>query len=299
MAEGDRRSEHCLNCGHPVDDEFCPSCGQRNTHYRVSFWRLIGEALAEAFELDGRILRTIVPFLLRPGVLTREYVAGHRVTYSSPVRMFIFFTLVFFFTCSVVGVTPDVPDDLELRRTEDGNLVFSRAGEEEELAEALAEVGETLESDAKAGDEVPPKPLAEIEEALETDATAGDEQTSGAFREPLERLAAMEPAQAFDAFARSVLEHAPKVVFASVPIFALFLKLLYIRRRRFYFEHLVFSLHYFSFVMLAWTIAAIVGDDLLVLLTFLAAVVYLLLAMRTVYQQPWGKTATMLALLFV
>jgi hypothetical protein len=42
--------------------------------------------------------------------------------------------------------------------------------------------------------------------------------------------------------------------------------------------------------MLAWTIAAIVSDDLLVLLLLLVSMVYLLLAMRTVYEQPWGKT---------
>ena len=198
MAESDRKSEHCLNCGHPVDDEFCPKCGQRNTHYRVSFWRLIGEVLGETFELDGRIGRTILPFLVRPGLLTREYIAGRRVTYSSPVRIFIFFTLVFFFTLSVSGASCIMPDDLQMRGTTDGGLAFSSAADDEKMTRALAEIGKAVESE--------PQPV--------------DDQTPTAFREPLERLSAMEPTEAGNALIRSALEHAPKVVFASVPIWA-------------------------------------------------------------------------------
>jgi len=43
----------------------------------------------------------------------------------------------------------------------------------------------------------------------------------------------------------------PKMLFFLLPVFALWLKLLYIRRKQFYFvDHAILSLHYFSFIFM-------------------------------------------------
>lgn len=256
-----RRSSACLNCGRPLTDEFCAHCGQRNTHYRVSFWRLVGEALAETFEVDGRIPRTILPFLFRPGVLTREYNQGRRMTYSSPVRIFLLATVVFFFTLSLQPIEGGLPDNLHWQQTEDGLLISDDKNPEGEIV---------IGSDGKS-------------------ITSSDD-TPQILRRPLERLSSKEPAEAVEMLVGSGIEHAPKVVFGLIPLFALVLKLLQVRHRVFYFEHLVFSLHYFSFVMLTSTVGAIVKDDGLIVALFGVDLLYLLIAMRTVYAQSWAKT---------
>ena len=66
-----QRYEHCPNCGDPSPREYCASCGQRNFDLHVSFRKIAGEFLGELASLDSRIARTILPFLFRPGELTR------------------------------------------------------------------------------------------------------------------------------------------------------------------------------------------------------------------------------------
>ncbi|MCW5579914.1 MAG: DUF3667 domain-containing protein [Luteimonas sp.] len=61
------------------------------------FSSLVGDVLDSVFEWDGRLPRTIAPLLLKPGYLTREYLAGHRVRYVSPFRLFFFLAVLTFF----------------------------------------------------------------------------------------------------------------------------------------------------------------------------------------------------------
>ncbi|MEJ7747056.1 MAG: DUF3667 domain-containing protein [Luteimonas sp.] len=49
------------------------------------------------FNLDTRLPRTLWPLFAKPAFLTCEYFAGRRVRYVSPVRLFVFLTLVTFF----------------------------------------------------------------------------------------------------------------------------------------------------------------------------------------------------------
>jgi hypothetical protein len=102
VAEGaPAAAARCLNCGAALSGPYCATCGQRQTDLRVSFWHLITEALHEAFELDSRIVRTVVPFLFRPGQLAREYVAGRRTRYSSPLRIYLFCSFAYFLAASM------------------------------------------------------------------------------------------------------------------------------------------------------------------------------------------------------
>lgn len=92
-----RKTERCLNCDEPAPGAYCASCGQRNADYRVSLRELLGDVLDGLFQLDSRITRTFVPFLFRPGFLTREYCAGRRTRYTSPLRVYLLLSVVYFF----------------------------------------------------------------------------------------------------------------------------------------------------------------------------------------------------------
>lgn len=88
---------HCANCGQPLQGEFCHHCGQ-SVH---SVLKPVHGVLEEAFEtllhIDGRIVHTLPPLLLKPGFLTLEFFGGRRVRYIAPFRlMFVLCLLAFF-----------------------------------------------------------------------------------------------------------------------------------------------------------------------------------------------------------
>ena len=97
-----RPSPNCLNCGAQVATRFCAECGQENTDYRVSLARLVGDLFEELFQLESRLWRTLWTLVRRPGLLTVEYNAGRRVRYTTPLRLYLVCSVVYFFVGSVM-----------------------------------------------------------------------------------------------------------------------------------------------------------------------------------------------------
>jgi hypothetical protein len=89
---------------------------------------------------------------------------------------------------------------------------------------------------------------------------------------------------------RDLLEYAPHMVFLLLPLFALILKLLYIRRSRYYAEHFVFALHVHAFVFTMFTVMFVLPWDWINGLFLLWIVLYVWLALRHVYRQGWVRT---------
>jgi len=78
-----------------------------------------------------------------------------------------------------------------------------------------------------------------------------------------------------------------------MPLLALVFKLLYIRSKRYFIEHLTFFLHYHTFAyiilavyMLTWGYSTPAFGKVVVI----ALLLYLLFAMKRVYRQGWFKT---------
>jgi hypothetical protein len=95
----------CPNCGSGVVETFCVACGERQpsqTDYTVR--HLMSEAYAEFVSVDGRLWRSIVLLLSRPGLLTREYFAGRRGRYMRPFSLFVLLNLGFFFVQPYTGL---------------------------------------------------------------------------------------------------------------------------------------------------------------------------------------------------
>ena len=82
----------CRNCDAPLTGPYCSQCGQSQRASMLSVFALVREFFSEIFELDGRLLRTLLPFLFRPGFLTLEFVRGRRARYISPIRLFLAFS---------------------------------------------------------------------------------------------------------------------------------------------------------------------------------------------------------------
>jgi Protein of unknown function (DUF3667) len=86
----------CRNCNTPRSGSFCPNCGQRHIDLERPMTQLIGEVLNESLDIDGRAFRTLRILLLQPGVLTREFLAGRRRTFTSPLRLYLVISAAFF-----------------------------------------------------------------------------------------------------------------------------------------------------------------------------------------------------------
>ena len=89
-------SPNCLNCGEILAGQYCGRCGQRATSRLISVIELLRDAFGDLLELDSRLWRTLVPLLIRPGLLTKDYLEGRRARYMPPFRMYLVLSLVFF-----------------------------------------------------------------------------------------------------------------------------------------------------------------------------------------------------------
>ncbi len=86
----------CRNCQSSLDGEYCSTCGQRNLDLERPIWSLLGSVVKETFEVDGRAARTVKALFRHPGLLTAEFLAGRRATYSPPLRLYLVFSIAFF-----------------------------------------------------------------------------------------------------------------------------------------------------------------------------------------------------------
>lgn len=86
----------CEHCATPLQGHFCHRCGQ-SAHNPLKH---LGHAIEEVFEsfwhLDGRIFSTLRG-LLTPGRVAAEYLAGHRVCFIPPLRLFLILSVLTFF----------------------------------------------------------------------------------------------------------------------------------------------------------------------------------------------------------
>ena len=105
MSKRRRKYQHCQNCEHKflAENNYCPTCGQENHNKIAPFKELASDFIGDYFNFDTKVLKTIGPLLFKPGFLTNEYNAGHRVKYLPPLRLFIFISIVFFFILSLEG----------------------------------------------------------------------------------------------------------------------------------------------------------------------------------------------------
>jgi len=104
-------------------------------------------------------------------------------------------------------------------------------------------------------------------------------------------------------FAEAFTANLPRAFFILLPVFALLLKLLYLRRGILYLDHLVFALHChaFGFVVMA-VLAPLAAAELpppLRAALLLSLFVYLFVALRAVYGDSWLAAGLRLAALII
>jgi hypothetical protein len=271
-----------------VPERWCTRCGQdRGRTPHVPLRALLGEALSELFALDGRMARTVLPFFLRPGFLTAEYLAGRRVRYSSPLRLYLLTTLLFFLAASAGDAGPG----LQPAGGDHEGFVIGYTVTPDPPAGPTGPAGASGPAAAAAPErkvlvggrrELTPEEQASVKDEVARLRAKGD-LFSRLVADRIERLGAMPPGEANRQVSRAIMEQAPRVLFFLVPVMAGLLALLYRGRRLYFAEHFVFALHAHAagFALLlpgealgpAWLTAAGAG----------LAALHVFLAMRRVY----------------
>ncbi len=88
----------CLNCGQPLKltDKFCSNCSQINSTKQLSLKDFFDEFFSSLFTYDSRLRHTLKDLLFKPGIITKNYVAGQRLKYANPFRFFLSVSIIYF-----------------------------------------------------------------------------------------------------------------------------------------------------------------------------------------------------------
>lgn len=110
----------CKNCESPLTvlpdgklGSFCPACGQDTHNHPPSFFEFVHEFITHYVALEGRLWKTLFLLFFKPAELTREYRAGRKLRYISPLRLYITASFLFFFIVKIVGVGSFMQDDID------------------------------------------------------------------------------------------------------------------------------------------------------------------------------------------
>jgi len=384
MTEPQAHAAHsaCENCGSVLQGSYCHVCGQHAHSPLHNFAHAVEEVFESFWHLDGRIFRTVRDLFV-PGRVAAGYLAGHRVRYIAPLRLFVIVSLLTFFvgkatlhidkdavfssTDSPAEVGLDAgPASVSQTRTGAAAGTAASASAPATLAEAAAVPRRALTTiDAVIADRN--RQLGEFRrEALESDGgwlltplsgTVKSGIDDGA-RSRMRKLGASEAEIALamaradieleqatagsraaaakgaadtewltrwikkrgdrftrnseamrenpDEFIRLFLGAVPGALFLLVPLFALFLKVMYLGSGRGYLEHLVVALYSHAFLLAsllllfamtgvaglaptAW-IWPKVGLGIAATGLLFAVPAYLLAMQKRVYAQRWWVT---------
>jgi hypothetical protein len=296
------RIKTCPNCGFEFTRNFCPNCGQSKKNLNRPFGEIMKDFLDALFSFDTRFFKTFIPLLLKPGFLTSEYIAGKRNRYFPPFRLFLFVSIVLFALITISGrnivsnlfsenvVVADsaiagaiknrgiIEDQEPVKLIKDTIYVKTRTD-----THAIEFVYDLSKMDRK---EQMIKSLEEAKDSIMIESWLDSKIISG-FIDSLKQP---------EYFWTTLLKRASQGMFVLLPVFALILRLLYIRSRRYYIQHFVFSSYFHAFAFIVLSLIVFISILLegwpqkIANYLLLGIPVYLFFGMRRFYGQSFVKT---------
>jgi Protein of unknown function (DUF3667) len=263
---------HCKNCDAVLLGRYCVNCSQAADVHVPSTMELVHDLLEGLTHSDSRLWRTLKYLWFKPGRLTQEFIAGRRVAYLPPFRLYLILSIVFFLIASLTHIRGEVirfDDALKPagaasapRLTGCQDLKFDIFSRQPQLAQRVQHACQEMVRD------------------------------NG---ENLLHIA---------------VGTMSKAMFIFLPLIAFLHMLLYWRPRYRYAEHLLFFVHlhafYFSVAIVmvcasnaaeSWPKVSGVSDIIETVLGWCLPI-YTLLAMRRVFQRSWAGTVFKAVILF-
>ncbi len=316
-ATGKHPNTTCLNCGTPLQDVFCHHCGQKDIPQRQTLGELWTNFISSFWSYEGKFFLTTKYLITRPGFLAIEYNKGKRESFYHPARMYVFisfiFFLIFFSFADTNNEKTNANKELAKEKLAEGNRELKeakvdsilKAVGQDSVASTISSLSDSIKANKKKSNGIifnfNDTEFSSIKEYDSVQQATPESKRDGWFKRIIAHREIelnhryKEDQQKFGKdFIKAFLENFSKVLFYLLPIFALLLKLLYIRKDYFYSEHLVFSIYYYNFFYLAGSLQILVQQvpqlEWVGNIISLWIVLYLLFAMKRMYQQGWGKT---------
>ncbi|MCC5024117.1 MAG: DUF3667 domain-containing protein [Candidatus Synoicihabitans palmerolidicus] len=191
---------------------------------------MVIDTLEHLVHLDGRFTGSVVSLLFYPGRITSSFLAGKRASQVPPLRFYLFVSLLFFLTLPLRTDLEFAP--LASISTTDG------------IRQAEAILAEIHEAQPYSGSDF----LQGLREGLTFEELAADAETS-----PQDRKILQELDNLVDRFSNPqefvdfLLRHAPNVLFFSLPVLAFMTRILFLKAKYTYLEHMAVALHLGTF----------------------------------------------------
>ena len=323
---------YCRNCKELLPEKawYCPACGQKNTDGKISIKEFLHEIADALFNIDSKIFRTL-RLLFVPGKLTNEYFVGRRKTYAHPFRLFFFLGIVFFTLLSILtsrysdndlaraSETLYKEDAYQLRAFQQVDTLAQRMVNDFKDPILAKSVFDSLKIKM---DRIAPEKdsigfgYVSLNEGMGLQQNNikmskidllefnGEELMSKyGITDPFEKFTLLQVLRVtahLDEFVPQLIQQFIWTFLMMLIILGFILKLIYIRGKRYYVEHLIFSFHFhaFTFVLMilgciAFFVAPSFAENNLPKILggiFIIGTIYFFLAMKYVYKQGWIKT---------
>lgn len=338
MSHGKKREEKdCLNCGHLVEERFCPHCGQENIVTRQPFHYLFTHFVEDFTHYDGQFWGTLKNLLFNPGKLTKTYLEGKRQKFAPPVKLYIFVSFITFFLFAIFQ-----PIKIDYKPNEDFKKydkvtssaqkdVFEKTIKQLEAQKAVnnnPQVIKQIDSLQKiladkdqleAFEEKNIGQTLDLNSGISYDVNIGGYKTveeydrgrknqnflikfiEAPFAHKLFELkeAGMPKREILKKLGETTYHNLPKALFIYLPFFAFLLWIFHNKKKWWYFDHGIFTLHYFCFLLINFLIIgcisaaknyfsdySIVTIPLLIInvTLYIYGFLYFFIAHRSVYQ---------------
>lgn len=275
-----RSDKTCLNCNFVVEKRFCGNCGQENTDTRKTFHHLFIHFFEDLTHYENSFWKTIRNLLFNPAALSKEYLSGKRMSYLAPVRLYIFISFITFFLFAIIPSNEQKSiikiNTSNSNSTEEPHL----SNDEKKLNELLqksklslteqdrirqlttekhnsfrevnvfgyksVEEFDSIQKFGKEDDKIPKY----LHKYVKNSITNTQKYTVEELKEKVEE---------------SILHNFPKVLLIYMPFFAFFLWLFHDKKKWYYFDHGIFTLHYFSFLLLISLLSFLISSSIEIL----------------------------------
>jgi hypothetical protein len=273
----------CPNCQTPLPnaENFCPTCGQENHEIIRPASHLWTELMGNIFNVDSRFFHTIKALFFSPGKLTREYNAGKRKYYLPPIRIYLLASVLFFLAQSVAMKLSneqliEIKKEFTDNPSDSTNInLFNKKIRMTKL--------EMLE-------------LSQYKrEALDSFLITHDVEPTF-FNRVIVRQGSKAVNGQINGLSETFQQFLSFGMFLFMPIFGLLLMLFYRKQKRFYVEHLIFSIHLHSIGFFIFTLNTLLGFLPLSIIHYFTNIfgiilfAYFLFSLKYIYQESWAKT---------
>lgn len=293
MSEAEE-SGRCPNCDEPISGEkYCPNCGQKTNNHRLTVQHFISETLSNFFAFDGRFFLTFKVLFTKPGRVARNFINGQRMRYMNPVRIYFLSSLLLLTVLQFRGSDKSLIKQTE-KPSEEVNIPADTSATDtiSNMKVDTSESGEGSNAEHFYKRIKNMQRHYEDKPQLSTDDALRDMGIEPDFYHRFLYVQAAKISNFdMDEFNKYLFSKLFWVLFLFLPIIAIILKLLYIRRKFYYPEHLIFTFYNQSvfFLLLSIILPWSHTEGPALLAGFLFAI-YLYIAMRRFYQQGRLKT---------